>query len=305
MKEKARKKAKRKKLTGWLTLSVAGGIILVLAVLFFLLMGGRVEALEKFGSKADNANQLLELIENGLSDQSVTVTNLGTIGDKLDETVYRMSSPTQFFVIANPDGRVEFLTIQNLIEFGLARSDDAEVWREVYSKQLLNSINGKWIAYEIMMENMATIIAIDEGSKQVAGVLTSLSRRVSSAHGHSHYAKKCSLTLPLTYYIWGEYAETIKICMEAQCSGVSPISCDVIDAPTSTGWFAEVEIDPRPSFQGEVRGDLCLGRARIEVKYLVGAVKLKIIEAALGRAFTRSVEASLDCAGNLTADFLR
>lgn len=243
--------------------------IIILAFLGVLLL-----LLLVFYRSAAEAQEDFDVVNEKIS---VSISNLRAIGveadvkflgplSELPEFVLQMKSPEEPVIYF--DGQeLHISTVAEMAE----RSGNYEGFLQSISQEIDAALAelsaGDIWAVEYYFAGQTAHVVLSEDTARSRGVFSDMSRIAFQSiypNGNSEQAVELSSACSrkvLTRNIFGQDAETVRVCVEAQCQARAPKSCQIYDKSWNAWYFGKVEfVPPDQPESGNIYGALCRGR---------------------------------------------
>ncbi|MDO5757534.1 MAG: hypothetical protein Q4P24_08465 [Rhodobacterales bacterium] len=208
---------------------------------------------------------------------SISISNLRAIGVEADAKILGPLSENPEFVsqMKSPEEPALYFDGQELHILNVAdmaeRSGDYEGFLQAVAQEIDGAVaelsaSDTW-AIEYYVQGRTAHVALSGDIARSRGVFSDMSRiAFQSVYPNGHpdqpveFSSACSRKV-LTRNIFGQDAEWVRICVEAQCQARAPETCEIYDKSWDAWYFGKVEFVPpdRPE-DGNIYGALCRGR---------------------------------------------
>lgn len=247
----------------WLTLFL---FLVALAIVLLLFVRCSAEAQESGDSLAS------DLVETSIANiRAAGILAEAKVLGKVEEfpdIFERMSADDEVFFYSDGD-KNHILTIAEAAEL----SSDAGAFLENF-KERVESLSAdfgaseNWVVEYTIEDRSPTYVVMTDNGLNSVGTLANLSR----IHFESQFPKfqrtPGNKVLPdcaervLTRNIFGQVAESVRVCVEAICNAGNPSPCEIVEKAKTEWFFGKVEFNPATQPEpGQTVGPLCKGRA--------------------------------------------
>lgn len=251
--------------------------VIVLAIIVYLFAWRREANSQELEDINSIPYQMMQVAVENLQEYGVGAEfePVGVVSNAF-ETSGLLTQAPEFFIKINK-GSTRAITIQELYKYSYLNSANAKLMRSDFERMVRT---GDYI-YKMNVSGSETHITISPGGERFSGLLavaTRLPARSFAPQKPSDLLQRCTKKV-ITTNIFGNPAETVRICANATCMQTTPENCLMSEITSRHGVFGYVT--PTPNIaprEGMIVGKLCRATASYEWGLkLAGGIKLGIL----------------------------